>query len=393
MSSSERDEAYGRLGGVFDLTTPQGRAGYEFLLKVDPWELELDPQRAEETLRNLGVGSLYTDTSQTETIGAKVQIGLLKLLSVSNSKRSTEGILYRRTGGEGQLFEEVEIGEREYRQQRDGLLPKLLVGEERTSTVSVGSIDPAGDNNEQLHAALVLDVKEPHISKVEHAELTRLARAFGQTLPRAKKPGTAGRLVAEVTLDEKQLQRLCDASSSHIRLAFTHALSELEGTLAPWANDELAKSDPDDPAEPLKTVKQQFLDAFAGWQGLTGSTAVNARDEWAKRYLSTTGRNLERDAMSYQAMHELADALDAKSKRAEEWESTFSAIGRMTSRDLRTTLVALHRLGGSDLAHLLIDAGGVRLDVRPHGAAPIQKSRDHVGRLMSSDEVDFSPEL
>lgn len=360
-----------RLGGVFDLKTEQGRDAFAYLMKSNPLELRANPRQAETTLRNMGMGVAYAESTRTGGAAANLQVGQTTLLSISSSRRSTEGVLLEKKDGAGSVVEKKQLTELEYSRNVSGALPRLMLGEERSLSLRAGSVQQDGVETKAALASLSL--KDPQVTEGEQRQLAAFASQLGLSLPPAGKAGGAGTMAVQVALTDANLQQLQQRSADEIKTAFAFAKGSLEGSPAPWESSALAAVNPNYRYAPQRSVKEEFLEARKGLEDVAtfgdpdGDKAKLVRD-----YKATTGRDLQRDVESYDAMNRIGDELaKVRGKPVSEWGPALSAIGAQSSADVRTALVALNRLAGASLVSLSVDANGATVNAT---AAPAPKS-------------------
>jgi hypothetical protein len=378
-SSGQTDSL--KLGGVFDLKTQGGRDAFAYLMKTNPLELQANPKQAETTLRNMGMGVAYSEATRTGGVSANIQVGTTNLLNFASSSRTTEGVLLEKKDAAGSVIEQSKLSEQEYSRNVGGLLPRLMVGEERTLSIRAGSVSK--DGVETKAALASLSIKDPKVTEGEQKELAAFASQMGMTLPPAGKAGGKGTFAVQVALTDANLQQLQQRSAEDIRTAFTFSKGSIEGSPAPWTNNTPAAVNPHYRYAPQKLVKEEFRDGAQAWNSQATFGDPNGEKSTIVRdYKATTGRDLQSDVESQDAMNRIAEELvKVRGKPVTEWGPALSAIGSQNSRDVRTALVALNRLAGASLVSLSVDANGVAMNASP-SAAP-KSAADLVGPLLT----------
>lgn len=370
-----------KVGGVFDLKTQQGQQAFSYLMKANPLELQANPRQAEAALQSMGTGVAYAEGTRTGGVNANVQLGQTNLLSFSSARRTTEGVLLEKHTGEGTPVEKSQLTEQEYTRTVGGALPRLLVGEERSFSFRAGSVTKNGVEAQAAVASLSL--KDNKVTASDQQEFAAFATQFGATLPPAVGSGGKGTLDVQVAITDAGLQKLQARSADDIKAAFGDAKARLEGSPAPWSNTGKAAVNKHYGYAPQKTVQQEFQDARKGWEDATTfGDPDNAKPTLARDYKATTGRDLESDLQSYDAMNHIAEQLvKAQGKPVGEWGPALSAVGSQNSRDVRTTLVALHQLADAGVVSMNVDANGARLS-SVTGVAP-KTTAEIVGPLLT----------
>lgn len=375
-----------KLGGVFDLKTQQGRDAFAFLMKSNPLELQENPKQAETTLRNMGMGVAYTEATRTGGVSANIQVGTTNLLNFASSRRTTEGVLLEKKDASGSVIEKSQLSEQEYSRNVTGLLPRLMIGEERTLAIRAGSVSK--DGVETKAALATLSIKDPKVTEAEQKEMAAFATQMGMTLPPAGQTGGKGTFVVQVALTDANLQKLQERSADDIRTAFTFAKGTIEGSPAPWTNNNLAAVNPHYRHAPQKMVKEEFRDgSYALQQQATIGDPNGDKSATLRDYKATTGRDLQSDVESQDAMNRIAEeVVKVRGKPVTEWGPALSAIGTQNSRDVRTALVALNRLADASLVSLSVDANGSTMNATP-SAAP-RSVGDLVGPILTPAGVN-----
>lgn len=374
-----------KVGGVFDLKTPQGRDAYAYLMKSNPLELRANPKQAETTLRNMGMGVAYAESTRTGGTAANLQVGETTLLGLSTSRRGTEGVLLEKKDAAGAV-EKTLLSEQEYSRNVSGALPRLMLGEERSLTIRAGSVTQGGVETKAALASLSL--KDPKVTEGEQRQLAAFASQMGMTLPPAGKAGGPGTLAVQVALTDANLQKLQQRSADEIKSAFTFAKGSLEGSPAPWENATPAAVNRNYRYAPQKSVKEEFLEARKGWEDVaTFGDQDNQKATLVRDYKATTGRDLQRDVESYDAMNRIGDELaKVRGKPVGEWGPALSAIGSQSSGDVRTALVALNRLADASLVSLSVDANGSTVNATV--APPPKTPAEIVGPILTAAGVN-----
>lgn len=356
-----------KVGGVFDLKTPQGREAFAYLMKANPLELQANPRQAETTLRNMGMGVAYSEATRTAGVSANIQVGQTSLLSFSSSRRSTEGVLLEKKDEAGSIIESSKLTEQEYSRNVSGALPRLLLGEERSLSIRAGSV--LKDGVETKAALASLSIMDPKVTQAEQQELAAFASQMGMTLPPTGAAGGKGTFSVQVALTDASLAKLQQRSAEDIRTAFTFAKGGLEGRPAPWTNETLAAVNTHYRYAPQKTVKEEFREGSSAWERSEYGDASNQRPTLSRDYKTTTGRDLQSDVESQEAMNRIAEELvKVRGKPVSEWGPALSAIGTQSSRDVRTALIALNRLADASLVSLSVSANGATVSAAPQAA-------------------------
>jgi hypothetical protein len=269
--------------------------------------------------------------------------------------------------------EQTRLSEAEYTRNVGGALPRLMMGEERSVSVRAGSV--TRDGVETRAAIASLSIQDKKVTAAEQQQLANFATQVGSALAPATAAGGKGTFAVQVALTDENLTKLDGRSADDIKTAFSFAKGSLEGGVAPWMDETPAKVNTHYRHAPQQTVKQEFADGERALDR-AGHDDQGARESAIRDYQATTGRDLVADVGSHEAMNEIVEELvKARGKPVSEWGPALSTLGRQSSVDVRTALIALTRLADASMVSLEIAAHGVSLGAKradaPKSAAQI----------------------
>jgi len=342
-------------GAVLDLEKPTDRMHYEYLMRASPLDGEV-------YIKANNLGANYTGEGRVISTGANIGFGSVKLLATSTVRSKETGEIVK----EGVTSQ---LGEASYNRVVEGMLARMAINEERVVSVRAGTLTSSGVSNSALSVRLA--VSDPDLTAHELAEHIRFAKAMGapvNELPDPKSAASFGRgdTSVELAATHDQLRELGLRTSDEVRRAFAVAQSEIEGTdaLPPWFEQP----------ERLEAFRRQLANA----RGPRSDASSLVLDAYAAAY---PGRNLKKDLASAEAVDfAIKQAAKCRGKPVEEWGKVLEAVGMRASNDVRTGLLALHRLSGAELVQLSTNAGGNRV-TSTAGAAPMSLL-DLVGSVM-----------
>ncbi len=330
---------------VLDLSTPAGRASYDYLLKATP-------QAAASYLERSGLGARYDESAKNASGGVSLQFGSTSLLSTNTFKGTTDGTLVDQGAT-------TQLGESSYQRTVGGALPRLLMGEERNVSVRAGSI--TRDGVAQDAVALGMTLKDPKLTSAELGQLDRFARAMGaplEGLPRPADGADAGKadVRLEVAVSDEGLKKLSQWDGDSVRLAFANAQKEIDGSagLPPWYDQP-----------------QTFGFYRTRYQTANSSPHGPSQQAIAQEYKAKFGRDLSKDLDSARAVDDVTTQLEsARGKPPDQWGPVLEAVGGQSSGDVRASMLALKRLAGAEVVTLSVSAQGKTVSATPQGAAP-----------------------
>lgn len=345
---------------VLNLRSASDRAVLDHLMKASP-------EAAADYIRDQKLGPSFEGELHTRSSSAELRFLSKRLLATSSIRTTSTGVL-EEPGGKTLL------SRADFERRVTGALPRLLQGEERTVSVSAGSLSRDGKTEEAVSVAMVIN--DP---KLDPKELEQY-RSFGQAMnaplsglpaPTSKKLGKT-EFQVQIALVGDQLHRLNSWRPEDVSLAFASAHKELSGgELPPWYSDPSG----------FGNIRRQYLAKPGGPRG-DNSHRVRLEAQYEARY----GRNLARDLDSAAASELIGEKLvEAQGKPVEQWAGLLEAVGRQSSTDVRAAVVSLRRLGGAELIELSLKGRTFEASAVPEAAAPAATS-DLVGKILAPPE-------
>ncbi|MCC6337318.1 MAG: hypothetical protein IT380_25400 [Myxococcales bacterium] len=341
---------------VLDLNTVAGREAYDYLLKSNPEEAAAYMQRA-------GIGLKYNETSTARSSAVSLQFGNTNLLATSTYKGTTNGTVE-------QPGSTTTLSQADYARSVGGLLPRLLMGEERSVQVRAGALTKDGATERAV--AVSLGVKDRKLTQAELAQAERFAKAMG--MPFEGLPTLGARETAEnsqfqvtVALTDAHIDKLRGWGEADVRFAFAAAHKEIDGN----AQLPLWHEDPQTFAWYEREVHQ------------AQSSDPQRQDMLRRDYQEKYGRNLGDDIDSSRAIDRIVKQLDAsKGKPVDDWGKLLESVGKQSSGDVRASVLALRRLSGAEVVAMSLSAKGVTAAAKPEAQAP-KTIADVVGPLLA----------
>lgn len=329
---------------VLDLSTPQGREQYDYILRSSP-------QSAAAFIESQRLGARYTETNRTLATGLTVQLGSSSVLATSTVRGTTKGTLEE--SGSTTLLSENTFG-----RSVGGFLPRLALGEERQVSVRAGTVNRDGKSEQAV--AVGLAVKDPSLTGEELAQLGRFASAMGA--PLGNLPPTSGDkslgkgdYALQVAMTTEGVAKLSQWGDDDLRLALASAQKEIEGSasLPPWYGEPQA----------FQWYRSQLASP-----SLEPDRKNLVLADYKEKY---AGRDLNRDIESANDLDRLVKAtLDRRGQPTTEWGPVLEALGKSGSTDVRAAALALHRLAGAEVTLLSVNAAGANYTAKPAAAAP-----------------------
>lgn len=340
-STARREKVMG--AAVLDLSTPTGRAAYDFLMKSAP-------QDAANFIRDQRLGVNYQETNRTTATGLNLQLGSSSLLSTSTVRGTTNGTLEE--AGNTTLLSQADYG-----RNVGGFFARLAVGEERSVAVRAGSVQRNGTTQQAV--AVSLAVKDPKMTGEELQQLQRFGTAMGAPLDGLPAPAADyGKADYQVTvaLTDGDVQQLRGRTVDDMKLAFANANREITGSTPPWQDNKPT----------FDWYKGKLQDAQ-----MNNGGDPNARQNVEKDYRQQFGRDLNKDIDSEQAIDAISkQVVAARGKPVGEWGKVLEAIGKQPSADVRAATLAMKRLAGADVVSLSVNVAGKSISAQPQTAAP-----------------------
>lgn len=327
---------------VLDRNNPADAAAFATIMKSSP-------EAAAEFIRKQGLGKRVSVGGTQAATGLNLQFGNDPIIATSTIRGTAFGSV-EDAGGK------TSLAQSDFGRSVQGMLPRLVRGEERVVTVRGGSVT-RGTGAPERAVALTLDVKDPKMTEQDISELRRFGELMGAPLdlPKVAAGGDIGKAEYkfDLALSESDIIQLRQWTEADMQLAFANAHREISGS----TNMPMWFAQP----ENFAWFKSEFQNAT--------NDDPNRRDFLMKTYKEQGGGDLEKDIASQTAIQNMTRlAVEARGKPVEKWSSLLEVVGRSSSRDVRAVAVALKRLADADVANFALITSEKTISAKPQGS-------------------------